>query len=221
MGRRSGTDGQEVVEMTNKLAFLLLPLLALAFLLGCAQSQPPATISQGTPQSQQPASNTGIQTGGDDLAANNSAKIAKKGDTVQVDYIGKLTEGKVFDTSIQQAAIDAGIPQRDKYEPLEFTVGAGQMIAGFDAAVVGMREGEEKTVTLPPEKAYGTPNKDMILPIDLSALGGNAKVGDKFYSSNGVGGTVTKIEGGKAYLDFNHELAGKTLIFYIKLIKVN
>jgi len=205
--------------MAKAFALALFAMLSLALFFGCAQNGAPPTINQGTPQ-QQPASNNGIQTGGDTLA-NSSAKVAKKGDTVQVDYIGKLTDGKVFDTSIQQAAIDAGIPQRDKYEPLEFTVGAGQMIAGFDAAVVGMKEGEEKTVTLPPEKAYGTSNKDMVLPIDVSALGENVKVGDRFYSSNGVGGTVTKIEGGKAYLDFNHELAGKTLVFYIKLLKVN
>jgi FKBP-type peptidyl-prolyl cis-trans isomerase 2 len=207
--------------MTKALALALFAMLSLALFFGCTQNQPQATINQGTPQpQQQPVSNgNGIQTGGDNLA-NSNAKVAKKGDTVQVDYIGKLTNGTVFDTSIEQAAIDAGIPKRDRYEPLEFTVGAGQMIAGFDAAVVGMKEGEEKTVNLPAEQAYGMPKSDMILPIDVSALGENVKVGDRFYSSNGVGGTVMKIEGGKAYLDFNHELAGKTLVFYIKLIKV-
>ncbi|MEM2137771.1 MAG: peptidylprolyl isomerase [Candidatus Anstonellaceae archaeon] len=205
--------------MTKAFALVLFAMLSLALFFGCTQNGQQPTINQGTPQQQPASPSNGIQTGGDNLA-NSNANVAKKGDTVQVDYIGKLPEGKVFDTSIQQVAIDAGIPQRDRYEPLEFTVGAGQMIAGFDAAVVGMKEGEEKTVTLPPEQAYGMPKKDMILPIDISALGENVKVGDRFYSSNGVGGTVTKIEGGKAYLDFNHELAGKTLVFYIKLIKV-
>jgi len=70
------------------------------------------------------------------------ADEAKRGDTVEVDYTGKFENGEVFDTS-------------EGREPLEFTLGAGQMIPGFEEAVEGMKFGETKTVTLPPEKAYG------------------------------------------------------------------
>jgi peptidylprolyl isomerase len=69
--------------------------------------------------------------------------IAKKGDIVEVDYTGTFENGDVFDTS-------------EGREPLKFELGAGQMIPGFDKAVDGMKFGEEKTVTLPPEEAYGT-----------------------------------------------------------------
>ncbi|MFQ6056430.1 MAG: FKBP-type peptidyl-prolyl cis-trans isomerase, partial [Methanosarcinales archaeon] len=87
-----------------------------------------------------------------------------KGDLVSVDYIGRLENGEVFDTSYEDLAKNESIPKtsdfqiRTKYEPLEFKVGAGQMILGFDKAVVGMEIGEEKTVKLPPEEAYGPRN---------------------------------------------------------------
>ncbi|MDR1775205.1 MAG: FKBP-type peptidyl-prolyl cis-trans isomerase [Actinomycetes bacterium] len=88
-------------------------------------------------------------------------QVAKAGDTVKVDYTGKLTDGTQFDTSIGR-------------EPLEFTVGAGQMIAGFDAAIPGMKVGETKTVTIPPEEGYGDrqvgsipPNSTLIFDVTL------------------------------------------------------
>ncbi len=80
---------------------------------------------------------------------------AKTGDTVKVDYVG-TAEGKMFDTSIKEEAEKGGIYNEQRpYEPLEFELGAGQMIAGFDKAVTGMAVGEEKTADLPPEEAYG------------------------------------------------------------------
>jgi FKBP-type peptidyl-prolyl cis-trans isomerase 2 len=81
---------------------------------------------------------------------------AKSGDTVRVHYHGSFPSGEVFDTSLEDEARSAGIhnPSRD-YEPLQFTLGAGQVIQGFNDAIIGMEPGEEKTVTLPPEQAYG------------------------------------------------------------------
>lgn len=80
----------------------------------------------------------------------------QSGDQIVVDYIGKHLDGKVFDTSIQTVAEEAGLynPQRNYEEGLAFTVGAGQMIKGFDEAVVGMKIGETKTVEIPADKAY-------------------------------------------------------------------
>lgn len=86
----------------------------------------------------------------------NSNKVVEKGDAVSVHYVGKLDDGTVFDTSEKEEAMEAGIynEMRD-YEPLKFTVGAGQMIKGFDEGVVGMKAGEEKILKIPPEEAYG------------------------------------------------------------------
>jgi len=81
---------------------------------------------------------------------------AKNGDTVRVHYLGKFPGGKVFDTSMEKEAVKAGIFQKGRdYKPLTVTLGASQVIKGFNDAIVGMKPGEEKTVTLPPEQAYG------------------------------------------------------------------
>jgi FKBP-type peptidyl-prolyl cis-trans isomerase 2 len=81
---------------------------------------------------------------------------AKNGDKVRVHYIGKFPGGKVFDTSLEKEANRAGIYQKGRdYKPLTVTLGAGQVITGFNDAIIGMKPGEEKTVVLPPEQAYG------------------------------------------------------------------
>ena len=81
---------------------------------------------------------------------------AQKGDTVSVHYLGRFPGGKVFDTSMKSEAVKAGLynPARD-YKPLQVTLGARQVISGFEEALVGMKVNETKEVTLPPEKAYG------------------------------------------------------------------
>lgn len=86
---------------------------------------------------------------------------AKNGDTVRVHYVGKFPGGKVFDTSMEKEAIRTGIIQKGRdYKPLTVTLGAGQVIKGFNDAIIGMKKGEEKTVTLPPELAYGKTGKN-------------------------------------------------------------
>ena len=94
----------------------------------------------------------------------NSKKIVAKGDTVKIDYLGTLENGNVFDTNILEESKKAGTyTEQRSYEPLEFTVGAGQMIPGFEEAVLDMKEGETKTVTIPAEKAYGIRREDLFL----------------------------------------------------------
>lgn len=132
---------------------------------------------------------------------------AQNGDTVSVDYTGKYQNGTVFDTS-------------DGKTPLTFILGAEQMIPGFENAVRGMKVGEEKTVTLPPEEAYGNRSEDKIQPMALEKFkeaGIEPVVGDT-YGFPPV--KVVRIEGDQVYLDFNHPLAGETLIFDIKLIEL-
>jgi len=130
----------------------------------------------------------------------------KAGDAVSVDYTGRLENGSVFDSSVGKA-------------PLEFTAGAGEMIAGFDAAVIGMRVGEEKTVTLPPEEAYGATNPENIVEVPLNRTPEGVKVGDALYSG-GVAVKVVAVTNETVTIDANHPLAGKTLTFKIKLLKI-
>ncbi|MEA3281489.1 MAG: peptidylprolyl isomerase [Euryarchaeota archaeon] len=154
-----------------------------------------------------------------------SAAVVKEGDQVSVDYTGRLENGTVFDTSVEDVAVENGAynPNRD-YKPIEFTVGAGQMIKGFDSGVVGMAVGEEKTLTLSPEDAYGTHSEEMVqtVPVDeLSAAGITPVLGEKLTTSMGQVGTITDVTNTSVVVDFNHRLAGKILIFDVKLVSIS
>ncbi len=148
-------------------------------------------------------------------------QIVKKGDAIFVDYIGRLNESEVFDTSVESVAQAAGVfnPQRNYAEGLPFTVGAGQMIAGFDEAVVGMKVGETKTITLPPEKAYGERKEEMIFRVPLEEAGdtSSAQVGMKVMLGGMYPATITELTEKEIVFDANPELAGKTLIFDITI----
>ncbi len=148
-----------------------------------------------------------------------SSKIVENGDLISVDYVGKLEDGTVFDTSIKEAAIEAGTyNQMRDYKPLTFTVGAGQMIKGFDEGVVGMGEGEEKTLKIPPEEAYGEYREELSRELPLEAVDFTPEIGMQLVTENGLAGIVTKVNEKSFVLDFNHRLAGETLIFVVKVV---
>ena len=140
-------------------------------------------------------------------------KQAKNGDTVKVHYTGKLGNGKIFDSSA-------------KRDPLQFKVGDGQIIPGFEQAVVGMNPGESKTIKLPADKAYGPYREEMILVVDQNQFPKNLKleVGQQLQIPQKDGRktlvTVTNISESSVTLDANHPLAGKDLSFDIQLIEI-
>ncbi len=139
---------------------------------------------------------------------------AKKDDKVKVHYTGKLEDGTIFDSS-------------ENRDPLEFVLGAGKMIAGFDKGVTGMKVGEEKTVNIPSAEAYGPHDPQRTVEIDKNQLPKDLKpeIGQKLQMQNPSGQafavTVMEINDSKIILDANHDLAGKDLIFEIKLISIN
>jgi|Deesub1362A_J573_1020465.scaffolds.fasta_scaffold04197_3 FKBP-type peptidyl-prolyl cis-trans isomerase 2 len=100
-------------------------------------------------------------------------KVAQEGDVVTVDYIGRLENGQVFDTTIEEIARDQSIPKaqefdlRGSYKPFTFTLGSGEVISGFERAVLGMRINETKTVTLAPSEAYGDVNPELVTVIPI------------------------------------------------------
>nr|WP_321498799.1 peptidylprolyl isomerase [uncultured Methanolobus sp.] len=152
-----------------------------------------------------------------------SSRAVQAGDTISVNYTGMLEDGTVFDTSEMDIAEANGIynPLRG-YEPLTFVAGAGQMIDGFDEAVIGMQVGEKKTITLPPEKAYGDVRGDAIINFsvdDFAAANMTPVMGQKI-TSQGYQGTIVNITDANVTVDFNHHLAGKTLIFDIELVSI-
>jgi peptidylprolyl isomerase len=138
--------------------------------------------------------------------------VAKKGDLVKVNYTGTLKDGTQFDSSVGK-------------KPLEFTVGAGQMIAGFDAAVNGMKVGEKKTVTIPAAEAYGERNESMVFEVDRSKLPANINpvVGMKLQMTNNgqtIPVTIKEVNESTVVMDANHELAGQDLTFEIELVEI-
>lgn len=138
----------------------------------------------------------------------------KKGDTIKVEYTGRLKDGTVFDTSDNHD------------EPLQFTVGDQKLIKGFDRAVVGMQEGEEKEVTIPPEEAYGEHNPELIraLPRDIFPKDQEIQPGMVFMMALQDGRKIpvriADVSDEQVTVDLNSPLAGKTLFFTIKIVEI-
>ena len=137
----------------------------------------------------------------------------RKGDTVLVHYTGKLTDGTIFDTS-------------EGREPLEFAVGSGQVIAGFDEAMIGMTVGQSKVVHIPVDKAYGARNDEMVMtaPLEQVPPDLNPELGMRL-EMGGVNGelirvVVTEITDSHITLDANPPLAGQDLTFTIELVEI-
>ncbi len=139
---------------------------------------------------------------------------ATTNNTVKVHYTGKLTTGEVFDSS-------------ENREPIEFTVGAGQMIPGFDAAVNGMELNEKKTINIPAEEAYGPRREEMIQKVGREQLPADMKpeIGQTLVAGSPDGQQmqviVTEVAEDSIVVDANHPLAGQELIFDIELVEIN
>ncbi|PID34596.1 MAG: peptidylprolyl isomerase [candidate division SR1 bacterium] len=151
-------------------------------------------------------------------------KVVKNGDKITVDYVGKFTDGKVFDTSIESVAKEAGkyMEGRNYGSGLSFEVGAGQMIKGFDKGVVGMKVGETKTVEIPAIEAYGERRDDLVFEVEKSKLpAGEYKEGMMLSDQMGNAFKVAKVTDDKITLDANHDMAGKDLVFDITVLSID
>ncbi len=137
----------------------------------------------------------------------------KKGDTVKVHYHGKLTDGTTFDSSTGR-------------DPLEFEVGAGMMIKGFDDGVIDMTVGEKKTISIPAEDAYGASDPENIIEFPIVNFPEDMKpeVGMQLNMRDNAGHSfpvvITEVKEESVLLDANHPLAGKELIFDIELVEI-
>lgn len=137
----------------------------------------------------------------------------KANDTVKVHYTGKLEDGQVFDSSLER-------------EPIEFTLGKGQLIPGFEKGVLNMEPNEKKTITIPCEEAYGEVNEDLFHEIKKEQLPAevNPEVGMGLVSKNPDGTEhqlrVAEVKEDSIIVDANHPLAGKKLTFELNLIEI-
>lgn len=138
---------------------------------------------------------------------------AKTGDTVRIHYTGTLEDGTIFDSS-------------DGRDPLEFTLGAQQVIPGFDKAVSGMNVGDSSTTTIPPEEAYGEHNPELLLEFGRDQLPPelDPEIGMQIALQHPNGQpipvVIVEVSPDAVILDANHQLAGKTLIFDVELVEI-
>lgn len=136
---------------------------------------------------------------------------ATTGDTVRVHYRGTLADGTEFDAS-------------EGRDPLEFRLGEGVVIPGIEAAVTGLEPGQERTVTIPPEEAYGPKNEALIQRVEVDAFAEDPYVGGHvdLVAPDGsrLPGVIAAVGEEGAVLDFNHPLAGQALTFEIELVEI-
>ena len=138
---------------------------------------------------------------------------AKNGDKVKVHYTGKLEDGTVFDSSLND-------------EPLEFTIGEGDLIPGFELAVVGMIPGDSKTEKIPADQAYGPHIDEMVMEVEREYMPTDfePEVGQQLQVRQSDGEVIpviiTEVSDSSVTLDANHPLAGMDLIFEIQLVEI-
>ncbi len=137
----------------------------------------------------------------------------QNGSKVSIHYTGKLSDGQVFDTSVQEGRV-----------PLEFVVGEGSMIEGFERGVLGMEVGDTRTITMASDDAYGPVRDDLMFEVPITNVPTTVKVGDALRAEvdNGMMSlfTVTEVKIDTVVLDGNHPLAGKDLTFDIQLLSM-
>lgn len=140
-------------------------------------------------------------------------KSAGNGNTVRVHYTGTLDDGSVFDSSRER-------------DPLEFTLGDGQLIRGFENTVIGMQVGDTKTVKIPADEAYGAHKEELIINIDKRHFPDNISPAEglqlSLKSPEGkiLNAIITSVKEDSVSLDANHPLAGKDLTFEIELVEI-
>lgn len=138
----------------------------------------------------------------------------KKDDTVKVHYTGKLANGEVFDSSLER-------------DPMEFKVGSGQLIPGFENGVIDMKVNEKKTITIPSSEAYGEPRKELVQEVPKDRLPEEIKpeVGMGLVSKTPEGQeiqlVVKEVNDDNIVVDGNHPLAGQELTFEIEVVGIN
>ncbi len=146
--------------------------------------------------------------------ADTSSTVVAKGSKVSVNYTGKFDDGTVFDSS-------------EGKEPISFTVGGGQVIKGFDDAVVGMKKGEAKKITITPQEGYGDRDEKLKQQVPRTVFPQEMKLekgmGFSFKTPDGqvIHATITDANSEAVTVDMNHPLAGKNLVFELKVVDIS
>jgi len=180
----------------------LVALLLAALLVACGGSSDGGADTTATP---------GVTEAPVTQPPDDNATRVQEGDTVRVHYTGTVEGGEQFDTSRD--------PGR---EPLEFVVGSGQVIPGFDLAVIGLAVGETRTQRIEPADGYGLTDPALVVEVPLTDLPEGVVAGDPLFTGTGQQVTVVSVDqgAGTAMIDTNFFLAGKVLIFDVELVEL-
>lgn len=151
------------------------------------------------------------------------------GDEVRFEYVGRLANGTVFDTSREIVAEQAGITEAKQaweYTPVTAEIGDEQLLEGLEEGLIGLETGDTETITVPPEKGYGKPRDDQIETYERSSF--EQKLGDveseegmHIQTREGETGEVVEINSDTVDIDFNHRLAGTTLEFEVEILDIS
>ena len=137
--------------------------------------------------------------------------MIENGKVVSVHYVGKFTDGEVFDSS-------------EGREPLQFEVGSGQLIPGFESAIIGKVVGDKVTANITPEEGYGLVREDLIVSVPLDKMPGDVEVGQALEAQGDDGQSaqvfVKEVNEDNVVIDGNHPLAGKDLVFEIEVVEI-
>lgn len=150
------------------------------------------------------------------------------GDSVTIEYTGRLQDGSVFDTSRESVASEEGIDQNERehdFTPLTVEVGDGKIIEGLEEAILSMDEGDTQVVEIPPEKGYGERDEERVVEYDTDELkemlqGTQPSEGMRLQTDQGLPGEVVDVGPEVTHVDFNHELAGEHLKFEVEVVDV-
>lgn len=148
----------------------------------------------------------------------------EEGDFIRLNYTGKVQEtGDIFDTTYEEVAEEAGLKTENKtFGPIPIAVGVGHVLKGLDKGLVGMEVGEEKTIEVAPEDGFGLrdPKLLQLVPMrEFQRQNMKPQVGMTI-TMEGQPGKIRSISGGRVTVDFNHEFAGKTLLYDVKVEKI-
>ena len=137
--------------------------------------------------------------------------MIENGKVVSVHYVGKFTDGEVFDSS-------------EGREPLQFQVGSGQLIPGFESAIIGKVVGDKVTANIAPEEGYGLVREDLNVSVPLDKMPGDVEVGQALEAQGDNGQSaqvfVKEVNEDNVIIDGNHPLAGKDLVFEIEVVEI-
>ncbi|OIO41483.1 hypothetical protein CO154_02180 [Candidatus Pacearchaeota archaeon CG_4_9_14_3_um_filter_31_7] len=150
------------------------------------------------------------------------AETVKKNDFIEINFTGKIKDGKIFDTTVKEMAEKEKLESQHKFEPFRLCVGQEMIISGVDSSFIGKKANEEYNIEVSPEKGFGKRNPNMMKIVSLNYFKQQNIMPQPgmYFNINNVLARIASVSGGRVILDFNNPLSGKNLVYDIKIRKL-